>query len=195
MSKEKVELIVLAEKEGQKATFHIPAERTDDLKEWSLVGFYSTKDKFHPSVAYMSCDDEFKEIGCIPETLDKLNDFVYYWNIMGIDKRKTLVSLVNESYYTLDDALKRALTGKSYITPVSKPPLVEQQDEVLGQFYAAAVIGYKIGNIATCFDKSATLEYYFDYEAYGRDIRLNGENGYWSEMYDRWVVNPIGNLE
>jgi hypothetical protein len=143
----------------------------------------------------MSCDDEFKEIGCIPETLDKLNDFVYYWNIMGIDKRKTLVSLVNESYYTLDNALKRVLTGKSYITPVSKPPLVEQQDEVLGQFYAADVIDYKIGNIATCFDKSTTLEYYFDYEAYGRDIRLNGENGYWSEMYDRWVVNPIGNLE
>lgn len=192
MSEEKVELIVLAERGVERATFHIPTERSDELKEWKLVGFYSTKNKFHPSVAYVAHDNEFKEIGCLPEAINKLNDFVCYWNAASVNQRKTLVSLINESNYRLDDALKRVLTCKSYITSVSKPASTEEQDKVLGQFYAEALVDYKLGDVKTCFSKSTSLNWFFDYEAYGRDIRLNGENGYWSEMYDCWVVNPIG---
>lgn len=195
MSKEKVELIVLVEKEGQKATFHIPAERTDDLEGWSLVGFYSAKNKFHPSVAYVSCDDEFKEVGCLPTALNELNDFVYYWNAARENKRETFVSLVNEGGYSFEDALKRVTTCKSYITSVGKPATTEEQDKILGQFYAEAVVDYKLRDVKTCFSKSTSLNWYFDYETYGRDIRWNGENGYWSEKYNRWVVNPIGTCD
>lgn len=194
MSEEKVELIVLAERGNERTTFHIPAERVDELKGWKLVGF-CFQNKFNPSVAYVSCDDEFKKINYLPEVLNELNAFVCAWNIIDGSQRKTLVSLTNECGIRLKDALVRIATLRSYLTPVSKPATVEEQDEAIGVYYASALVNFKLGPIETCFSRSIGLGHYFDYEAYGRDIRLNGENGYWSDMYDRWVVNPIGNCE
>lgn len=177
---------------GDGRWFHLPT--SEDDKTW-LKDFYvkvpieyagSRYEAKHYVHEYLTDDEELPKLVDLPSNLYELDEFLTRWSALDEGQKQTTVALVEHGYeplYALELAEKETAT----ILDIEECFGDEECDRAVGEFYLEYLLdmGY-FGKVSEFFRS------YFDAEAFGRDLRLHGGDGFWSGIYNRWVDYPQG---
>lgn len=135
---------------------------------------------------YLTDDEELPKLVDLPSNLYDLNEFLLRWSELDESQKQTTVALVEYEVEPLK-ALELAEEETASILDIGNCFGDEARDRDVGEFYLAYLLDLEyFGKVPEFFRA------YFDAEAFGRDVRLNGGDGFWSEIYNRWVDYPQG---
>lgn len=180
---------VLAEKGGYRKTIKLPVDWEPDEKDLEgyvvaapcLAGY-----KYLSVVRFVSDDAELAKIEEFPRELPELNRFLKEWTTLDLNQKRTVVALTENYGGDWEEHIEAARNGDAFITDVVYYPFDESaSDKGLGEYYFER--WHSGSTIATTKLGFGTVENYIDYEKFGRDVRLNGCDGFWSDLYGRWV--------
>jgi hypothetical protein len=108
------------------------------------------------------------------------------WSELDESQKQTTVALVEYEVEPFD-ALELAEEETATILDIGNCFGDEERDQAVGEFYLEYLLDMEyFGKVPEFFRT------YFDAEAFGRDLRLNGGDGFWSGIYNRWVDYPQG---
>lgn len=180
---------VFAEKGGKVKFFQLPVDweaDEKDLEGYVVSDFTNIGDKYRHSVRYLSDDAELAKIEEFPRELPELNRFLKEWTKLSVDEKQTVVALVAHDGGDWEEHVEAAKDGQAFVTDVVYYPFDESaSDKGLGEYYFDR--WHSVSTVATTKLGFGTIENYIDYEKFGRDVRLNGCDGFWSDLYGRWV--------
>ena len=177
-------------------TFYLPIQETESkerLREFFVKVPYeyagSREEAKYYIRKYLTDDEELPKLVDLPSNLYELDEFLTRWSALDVEQKRTTVALVENEYEPLK-ALELAEKEVATILDIEECFGDEECDRAVGEFYLEYLLdmGY-FGKVPEFFRS------YFDAEAFGRDIRLNGGDGFWSEIYGRWVDYPQGGYE
>jgi antirestriction protein len=138
---------------------------TDNLEDELAKGL--GEDYWNQDVIIVDVDSDIHN-GVDQYSVGTLNDLAEEIATLDDSEIEVVAALVNDGGYDIEDAIEKA--PECYVTNA-------KTDEDLGYYYVEDVYGgpSELGK--------DTLERYFDYESFGRDIRLEGnfietDNGY-----------------
>ena len=180
---------VLAEKDGKYKRFELPVHYAPDMNELEgyVVSSFSKEDgDYCPPLSFLSNDVELPKITAFPKKLDELNAFLLKWTTLSEEEQKTTVALIEHDGGYWLEALESAESGEAFITDVVYYPYDEaSSDKALGEYYFDRWHGDS--DVAESKIGFGVVRNYVDYEKFGRDVRLNGCDGFWSDLYGRWT--------
>ena len=174
-------------------TFYLPIQNESDkelLREFFVKVPYeyagSRDEAKHYIRKYLTDDEELPKLVDLPSNLYDLDKFLTRWSALDEEEKQTTVALVECEYEPLE-ALELAEKEFATILDIEDPYGDEARDRAVGEYYLGYLLDLEyFGKVPEFFRA------YFDAEAFGRDIRLNGGDGFWSEIYGRWVDYPQG---
>lgn len=180
------------EETGDERWFHLPTSEDDKgwLKDYYVkvpLEYAASRDEAKYYVReYLTDDEELPELVDLPSSLCELNEFLTRWSELDKSQKQTTVALVEHRF----EPLKAIALAEEEIATIIDTGICfgdEARDRAVGEFYLEYLLdmGY-FGKVPEFFCS------YFDAEAFGRDLRLNGGDGFWSEIYNRWVDYPQG---
>ena len=174
-------------------TFYLPIQNESDkelLREFFVKVPYEyagSRDEAKYYIRkYLTDDEELPKLVDLPSNLYKLDDFLTRWSALDRSQKQTTVALVEHTFEPLK-ALELAEEELAAILDLEDPYGDEARDRAVGEYYLEYLLDMEYFGKVPEFFRS-----YFDYEAFGRDLRLNGGDGFWSEIYGRWVDYPQG---
>lgn len=180
---------VLAEKDGYRKLVELPVDWESDGKD--LEGYVVAepclgKSKYRSSVRFVSDDAELAKLEEFPRELSELNRFLKEWTTLSDDEKRKVVALTAHDGGDWEEVVEAAKGGEAFVTDVVYYPFDESaSDKGLGEYYFDR--WHSGSTIATSKIGFGAVENYIDYEKFGRDVRLNGCDGFWSDLYGRWV--------
>lgn len=175
--------------------FSLPT--SEDDKTWLKDYYVKVPDEYagsndeakHYVREYLTDDEELPKLLDLPSNLYELNEFLTRWSELNKSQKRTTVALVENEYDPLE-AIALAEDGLAVLTDVVDPWLNSLRDKAVGEYYFKILddYGYFDGVPEFC-------RRYFDVEQFGRDVQLSGSDGFWSDIYDRWLDYPQGTYE
>lgn len=180
---------VFVEKDGYRKFVHLPVDWKPD--EEDLVGYVvadlsNTGDSCRQSVRFISDDAELAKMDELSRNVPDLNRFLKEWTTLDLNQKRTVVALTENYGGDWEEHIEAAKSGEAFVTDVVYYPFDESaSDKGLGEYYFER--WHSDSTIATTKLGFGTVENYIDYEKFGRDVRLNGCDGFWSDLYGRWV--------
>jgi hypothetical protein len=180
---------------GDERWFHLP---TSDANESWLRKYYvkvpyeyeGSRDEAKYYVReYLTDDEELPKLVDLPSNLCELNEFLTRWSELDKSQKQTTVALVEYEFEPLE-ALELAEEETATIIDTGIWFSDEARDRAVGEFYLEYLLDMEYFGKVPEFFRS-----YFDAEAFGRDLRLHGGDGFWSGIYNRWVDYPQGGYE
>lgn len=177
---------------GDERWFYLPT--SEDDKDW-LKDYYvkvpyeyeGSRDEAKYYVRdYLTDDEELPKLVDLPSSLCELNEFLTRWSELDESQKQTTVALVERGLEPFE-ALELAEEETASILSIGDCFGDEERDQAVGEFYLEYILDMEYFGKVSEFFRS-----YFDAEAFGRDIRLHGGDGFWSEIYNRWVDYPQG---
>lgn len=183
------------EETGDERWFHLPTSEDDKgwLKDYYVkvpLEYAGSRDEAKYYVReYLTDDEDFPKLVDLPSNLYVLNEFLTRWTELDESQKRTTVALVENEFEPLE-AIALAEDGLAVLTDVVDPYLGFSRDKKVGEYYFKILddYGYFDGVPEFC-------RRYFDVEKFGRDVQLSGGDGFWSEIYDRWLDYPQGTFE
>lgn len=135
---------------------------------------------------YLTNDEELPKLVDLPSNIYELDAFLSRWSELDESQKQTTVALVEfgiEPFKALELAEEETAT----ILDIGNCFGDKERDRAVGEFYLEYLLDLEYFGKVPEFFRS-----YFDAEAFGRDLRLNGGDGFWSEIYNQWVDYPQG---
>lgn len=177
-------------------TFYLPIQNESDkelLREFFVKVPYEyagSRDEAKYYIRkYLTDDEELPKLVDLPSNLYELDEFLTRWSALDESQKQTTVALVEVQVEPLK-AVALAEEEVATILDIEECFGDEECDRAVGEFYLEYLLdmGY-FGKVPEFFRS------YFDAEAFGRDLRLHGGDGFWSGIYNRWVDYPQGGYE
>ena len=174
-----------AENKGKFKTFELPVgeDEAGELEGFRTAAFPTSEDRWRSPIRTIADDPDLTRIAEFPASLVELNAFLLAWSgLTERRERQTLVALLDHSY-DWESAIEKIELGLASVSPVLAGADEEEDDEELGRHYLEKVLAEKFkGRKIPEF-----LKTYFDCQAFGRDVRMHGADGFWSDVYNCWV--------
>lgn len=182
---------VFVEKDGYRKFIHLPVDwkpDEEDLEGYVVADLSNTGDSCRQSVRFISDDAELAKMDELPRNVPDLNRFLKEWTTLDLNQKRTVVALTENYGGDWEEHIEAAKSGEAFVTDVVSYPFDESaSDKNLGEYYFER--WYANSEFAETKIGFGTARNYFDYEQLGRDVRLNGCDGFWSDLYGRWVSN------
>lgn len=178
---------VKALNDNETKTFELPVEdgTESQLQGWTIYDIpCRNEEAYEIPYEYIEAEQELSRLAEIPYDIEELNEFLSRWLALDESDQKVAISLYD---YTGDwrKALELAECGGAYLTEVRWCDYEPLRHEDLGEYWLDRLID--CGDIKP--DSIASR--YFDRERFGRDIEIDGCDGYWCDVYDVWVDYPM----
>lgn len=135
---------------------------------------------------YLTDDEKLPKLVDLPSNLYELNEFLQRWSKLDESQKKTTVALIEYGVEPLK-AVALAKEHLAELTDVVDPCGDAERNEAVGEYYFQYLSDYGYFDGVPEFCRC-----YFDAEAFGRDVQLNGGDGFWSAIYNRWLDYPQG---
>jgi hypothetical protein len=174
---------VKAFKENETETFELPVEKGTEpqLQGWTIYDIPCRNgEAYEVPYKYREEERELSRLAEIPYKIEELNEFLSRWLALDKEDRKVAISL-----YDYLGNWRKALDVAEYsdatLTEVQWNDYEPERHRNLGEYFFDRLI--ECGSI----DAESIACDYFDYERYGRDVEIDGRDGYWCDVYDVWV--------
>lgn len=172
--------------------FHLPT--SEDDKTWLKDYYVKVPDEYAESNdeakyyvrEYLTDDEELPKLLDLPSNLYELDEFLTRWSELDKSQKQTTVALVEYGVEPFK-AVAIAEDGLAVLTDVVDPYLGFSRDKKVGEYYFEILDDYGFFD-----DIPEFCRRYFDVEKFGRDVQLSGGDGFWSEIYSRWLDYPQG---